>query len=620
MRKRWRWIGVATCLLLAGMPLSTNALNSTWPTFSKDQQRTEESVKQVTQPPLYLKWIAKNIGWSISQPIVVGNYIYHQAGGYLYKIPLNLAFDRKNYSVKSFLSEGVKRVKVSNDYNARSHPVYDPETNRIYVGTGDERIRRINPSNLKIEKSYVAHGRLVTAPTVLGKDLIAYGTEKASLYVYKGNKGLIHQLSYDSSMEITGTFAVKESKHPIIFVPINYRGQNRSGFVDAYEIIDNGNGKTPSYKYVWSKPFKTDNGVPTNTVYDKSKDRVYFSDKSGAVYAVNASTGKLVWKNTTYRAKLNTTTLVNNSPALSGNTLVVPFRYQGGRNHGMIAAYDTRNGKLLWARTSSGDNRKTTKKYDGEIATNPVVDKAGSGVPLVMIGTTTGKLRVFRLDNGEPMYITEKNGQKQYVVQTLTGGKSSIYQGQGLATEITVASGHIIFGANTSATPNSKGTNGTLYAYSTPWAYGKNTTDLSGRLSVVSETTQGAPLKVYYTPTNIGTKNVTKLFSTRLYVNGTMVEERDFKRLNVGQEAGKWVEVSPAIATRAAGTYEVKLVVDYYNQIAEAVEDNNTITATYKVKASSPKCPNGGKWNGTECVKEWTQTEVKHGARAILVR
>lgn len=183
-----------------------------------------------------------------------------------------------------------------------------------------------------------------------------------------------------------------------------------------------------------------------------------------------------------------------------------------------------------------------------------------------------------------------------------------------------MASGHIIFGANTSATPNSKGTNGTLYAYSTPWAYGKNTTDLSGRLSVVSETTQGAPLKVYYTPTNIGTKNVTKLFSTRLYVNGTMVEERDFKRLNVGQEAGKWVEVSPAIATRAAGTYEVKLVVDYYKQIAEAVEDNNTITATYKVKASSPKCPNGGKWNGTECVKEWTQTEVKHGARAILVR
>jgi len=610
-------------LLLLGMiaiPITTFAQESSWPTFSKDQQRTGESIKQVTQPPLYLKWTAKNIGWSISQPIVVGNYIYHQAGGYLYKIPLNLPFDRKSYTTKSFLSKGVKRVKISNDYNARSHPVYDSKTNRLYVGTGDYRIRRINPSTMKIEVSYDADGRLVDAPTLLGKELIAYGTSSATLYIRKANYVLRHKLSNDSSMVITGTFAVKESKNPIIFIPINYRGQNRSGFVDAYRIIDNGNGKAPSYKYVWSKPFKTDNGVPTSAVYDKSKDRVYFTDKSGAVYAVNASTGKLVWKNTTYRSKSSATTLINNSPALSGNTLVVPFRYQDGRNHGMIAAFDTRNGKLLWARTSSGNNRKTTKKYDGEIATNPVIDKPGSGVPIVLIGTTTGKLRAFRLDNGEPIYITENNGKKQYVVKAVTGGKGSIYQGQGLATEITVASGHIIFGANTSATPNSKGTNGTLYAYSTPWAYSSNTTDLSGRLSIVSETTQGVPLKVYYTPTNIGTKNVTHTFSTRLYVNGIMVEERDFKRLNVGQETGIWVEVPSSIATKSAGTYEAKLVVDYYDQITEAVEDNNIITTTYKVRASTPKCPNGGTWNGTECVKEWTQTEIKHGARAILIR
>lgn len=618
---------VLIVLMIVLVPISVLASTSTWPTFGKNQQRVREAVAQHTQPPLFLKWQAKNIGWSISQPIVAGNFIFHQAGGYLYKIPLNTPFTGKKLSVNSLLKQGTTRKKISNKYHAASHPVYDAKTNRIYVGTGDNKIRKVNPNSLVINQTINAYGRLVDAPTILGKDLIAYGTGKAQLYVNKLTQ--TRRITLGSSpMEITGTFAVKKGKNPIIFVPINYKGLNHTGFVDAYKIIDRGKGKAPTYKFVWKKPFKTKNGVSASVVYDKERDRIYFADKSGTVYAVNAKNGKKVWQNSRFHSASVTTTLVNNSPAFSGNTLVIPYRYQGGRNRGMIAAFNVNNGHVKWTRTSAGKPR-SSGTYNGEIAEAPAINTDGDGNSLVMVGTTKGDMRAFNLNNGKPHFITEKNGKKKNVLHALGGKSSSYYQGQGIATEILIADGHLIFGANTSASPNSHGTNGTLYAYSTPWAQhhpgnGSSLVDLSGWINAGKTHYKGLPLYINFAPTNVGTTNVKKKFATKLYINGINVDISEYNGLKVDEKVGKMIKVPSRWSTAKKGKHHVKLVVDAYNDVDEAIEDNNIIEGSYTVVDPPPfKCEEGWKKNedGSGCVKTWTKVETKKNyVRPVLVR
>ncbi|MFD1363106.1 outer membrane protein assembly factor BamB family protein [Lentibacillus salinarum] len=620
MKRKARWMFLLV-LMMVLLPLSISA-SSSWSTFGKDQERTREAVGQSTQPPLYLKWQTPNIGWSISQPIVANEHIFHQAGGYLYKIPLDIPFTGGNLSVESLLNNGTKRVKISNDYHATSHPVYDAETNSIYVGTGDNRIRKVNPKTLEITKSINAYARLVSAPTTVGNELIAYGTGEAHLYLNKNNETTLLDLGSNSSMEITGTFGVKGGENPIIFVPVSYKYTNRSAFVDAYRIIDNGPGNEPSYEFVWSQPFQTDNGVSASVTYDEAEDHLYFADKSGTVYAVDASTGKQVWKNTTYASSSTGTTLVNNSPALSGDTLVVPYRYQNGRETGMIAAIDTDSGNVKWTRTSSGDKR-SSGNFDGEIANAPTISTDGDGNSIVLIGTTEGNLRIFDLNSGEPHYITEENGRQQYALDALSGSGSSYYQGAGLATEILVADGHIVFGANTSAQPNASGTNGTLYAYSTPWT--EDFGDLTGRLRVQDKIQQGLPLRVFSATVLDGLESIETPFSTRLYVDGVMVDEQRFEDGFAAEDTrGGWTTVPPEIATDEVGTFPVRLVVDYYDEVdddIDMVKENNIIRDTYEVvPPEPPECGGDSEWNGDECVREWTEHHVgEKPTRAILI-
>ena len=78
---------------------------TSWSTFGKDQQRTREAVDQFIEPLVVPKWDVKNVGWSISQPVVGSGNIYHQAGGYLYKIPLDMPFEKGLITTNKFLKQ-----------------------------------------------------------------------------------------------------------------------------------------------------------------------------------------------------------------------------------------------------------------------------------------------------------------------------------------------------------------------------------------------------------------------------------------------------------------------------------------------------------------------------------
>ncbi|GGK34862.1 hypothetical protein GCM10010965_29770 [Caldalkalibacillus thermarum] len=612
-------------LLVFLQPLAVEASN--WPAFGRDDTRQRTAVDQKAMPPLYKKWEVENIGWSISSPVTDGTYIYHVAGGFLYKIPLNLNFYDQPLTVSSFLrqrginNEQVQRVRISDNPHVASHPTYDPIRNRIYVGTGDNRVARINPSTMRIERWFSAGARVVAAPTVLGEDLLVYSTgERARLFLAKHDQRDF--INYgDSPAEITGTVAVKQtSRGPIIFVPINYRGQNRPGFVDAIRVIDRGRGRAPGFEFVWSRPFRTDNGVAASIVYDERRDRIYFADKSGAVYAVNASTGRQVWKNTRYRHSSSATTMVNNSPALYGDTLVIPYRYQGGRNRGMIAAFNVTNGQVRWARTSAGEPL-STGNYQGEISSAPVIIVQGNQ-RIVLFGNTRGVLRAVNLSNGQARPVARQGNRDLMSVRFEGGRPESIYQGQGIATEIMVANGHIVFGANDGATPNRSGNNGNLYAFSTEDFPFMMPLSLTGRVHAQETIPQGAPLPVYFGPWNIGTRDINQPFSVRLYVNNVMVREERYNRLRSGELIGQWITVPAQVATPSRGKKEIRLEVDVRNEVDEPVRSDNIIRRYYEVTPAIPiNCPEGFNWEGDRCVKRWTEHRITdRQTRAIRVR
>src|SRR5690606_35876804 len=114
------------------------------------------------------------------------------------------------------------------------------------------------------------------------------------------------------------------------------------------------------------------------------------------VYALNASNGQLVWKNTKFRSSSAATTLVNNSPALHNDILVIPFRYHKGREKGVVAAFNTNNGQNIWAVTSRGLPFESGQ-YSGEIANAPVIMNSEDGKSYVLFGTTKGHLRTVNL-------------------------------------------------------------------------------------------------------------------------------------------------------------------------------------------------------------------------------
>jgi polyvinyl alcohol dehydrogenase (cytochrome) len=94
--------------------------------------------------------------------------------------------------------------------------------------------------------------------------------------------------------------------------------------------------------------FVTDGDVTANPTVDG--DRVYFPDSAGSLYAVNRSTGALIWKKSIASYTGVPGDFARASPAVAGNSLIL------GNQAGKLAeprgasvfAVDKRDGSLLW--------------------------------------------------------------------------------------------------------------------------------------------------------------------------------------------------------------------------------------------------------------------------------
>jgi polyvinyl alcohol dehydrogenase (cytochrome) len=173
----------------------------------------------------------------------------------------------------------------------------------------------------------------------------------------------------------------------------------------------------------------------------KAKFAVYFGDEKSTVQALDAATGKLLWK-----TKIETHWLsrITGSPVLYGNRLYVPvssFEETAGRDNkyecckfrGSLVALDAYTGKIIWKSFTVQDEPKPFKKNSsgtqmygpagGAIWSAPTLDVkrrvlyVGTGNSYTDIETLhTDAIMAFDMDSGKIKWVYQATAKDNFLV------------------------------------------------------------------------------------------------------------------------------------------------------------------------------------------------------------
>lgn len=352
---------LAVLLCFASSPV----IAKDWTEFGGSPQRLRCSNEDMG-PPITLNWYDLNAGASMSQPLLVGDKIYHLGGSRL------LIYDAKftgtlnqptNFPIKEIDNGGTP---------SHSDPTY--ANSGVYYGTGanEQKIFSLAYYNEGLQKPYLfpLSDEIVTAPLVLDNDTTVIATTDGKLYVVRGlRSGYLTGKSYNAGSGRITASAGRLSGNSFVI------GSDADHWVRVYRIITDDKHE-PALERLWE--FHTDAGVPASISVDG--DRVYFSDKNANFYCLRASNGELIWKNTDCRGGF-----INDSPAVSGTGVFFSIRdYKG---HGRVVRLNKMDGRTEWVRD-----------FTVKGANSPVVwAKAGA----IIVGDSAGMLHALNGATGE---------------------------------------------------------------------------------------------------------------------------------------------------------------------------------------------------------------------------
>jgi hypothetical protein len=395
--------------------LTAPAFAKDWTEFGGSPERLRYSTEDMG-PPVYLAW-THQAGASMSQPVVVGDRIYHLGGDKLW------VYDAKadgqyevvkevrnggtpSHSDPTYANGGVYYGTGANKKGVFSLAFYDPETkDPVYVNLSSE---------------------IVTAPLVLDGDITVVATCDGKIYAVRGlSSGAGKRKSFQVGTGRITSSAGRLSGDSFVM------GFDADRRVAAFRVgVDQSGG--PMLAKLWE--FKTTSGVPASISVDG--DRIYFSDKAAHFYCLDRS-GNLVWKNSDFSGGF-----INDSPAVSPTGVFFSIRDYKGK--GRLVRVDKATGKSVW---SAG--------LEAKGANSPIIwARAGA----VVAGDTNGKMYVFNGANGDPYPAFLKDGKVSPTYQ-MTGAEIgpgySRFSGSGAQIALSSGSmdeGVLLGGANVSET------------------------------------------------------------------------------------------------------------------------------------------------------------------------
>ncbi len=376
-------------------------------------------------PPAEQVWVNSNVSQSITQPLVIGDKIYHASARWLWELPLADGSNGK----QSKLFE----IDTGETITTGSHPSF--YENIIYVGS----------------KNGFVYAYDVVKRTILHKRQVAgeYGVVSSPL-VMKDVDGKINVIVGSSDGKVVSIFKNFNSpkENDVIKIDLNPGGNVTSSpsqvNQNVFVFSTNHSGQSKPSKVIFynltqTKPvweYVTKDGIPSSVAV--SGNLAFAADKTGNLYALDFGTKSLKWSNSDYAGS---DTFVNFSPAIAGSKVIFPIRRTdkaGAKGNGILTAWDQNTGKKLWA----------TSGISGEITTSPVVWSAGN---LVLVGTSTGRIHGFDLTTGRPKgWFTTDGGKTLSATGWLSGSGSDGSKGDirpdGITTEFSIANGYLLGG------------------------------------------------------------------------------------------------------------------------------------------------------------------------------
>jgi outer membrane protein assembly factor BamB len=219
-----------------------------------------------------------------------------------------------------------------------------------------------------------------------------------------------------------------------------------------------------SGEVLWKKSI----GAPIRSSPTAARGKVFFVTTDSRLYCLSTDTGAEVW---TYRGLSGATSLLSNvSPAVSGDTLVVPF------TSGDLIGYKISEGRPVWvdslSRRRGGSALAALSDPSRPVIEKDVVFAVGHSGRMIAISAKTGARRwtanvrgtqtpwvagnsVFVVDiNGKLMALSRDEGKVRWITDlpessrwngpTLAGGRLWLASAAGLLVSVNPMSGKII--------------------------------------------------------------------------------------------------------------------------------------------------------------------------------
>lgn len=591
------WMAIFLFLLspLIEQPSVSAAVGEDFPVYGKDTARSRYINDPTLVPPIQLKGRLK-IGWSVSQTLAVGDFFYAVAavpntdnlfslkrGTYLYKIPIDFEFIKgsmtKSEIVQMLTSKGAKVTKLGDYRKSYSHPTYASSTGKFYVGISHPsggQIIALN-SDLKHLRSFtIPSGKtIVGPPTLLKDDLVAIGAFDGKVYVVNGlalNSGpyqVKHFVaSSASNAEISGA-VTRISSTDFVF---GYNKRSQSAPTAVYRLKATvGKNGVPSINQIWRTA--TDNGIPSNVVYDigTKPNYLYFTSKYGHVYKYKMNGTRVV------KRRISNVTLINNSPAIDGSNLYIPVR-----SPGKIVSY--RKSDMAHQITAKQGRDRRGNKVDSGISVgaqvaNDITIWHENGNNRIFYGDTKNQL-TFLTTAGDRTPVAIDYSDSSSLRSSIRGpGDSGIpsdwqVQGTGIATEPLLAKQHLAFGINKGGATNETGE---LWIYSV--GLGED---------VFVKSVEGGTYKKneqILTPVVVGSKEPTNKplnAVVRLYRNNRLIGN---KRVTI--QPGELQTVLFPWTYPQPSTGTLKATINLPKEFPEVTFANNTKISNYKIEGDS---------------------------------